>query len=859
MNTRVLKRHLQARSTRMSLMAAGLAIALPMAACIALAQEPAAAPQKMTTPDGYSAHHSVDVGGRVANKVGSGAMYDTLVNLQSGPRASGETLELHKLDTNKHSLVDDLRATGSGFGGDPYDFAKLTMSKAKRYEFDGMFRRNRQYFDYDLLGNANIPAGLKLPIGPSTAPTGYLAWPQQQHSSVMTNSVRRMTDTDLTLFPLSKVSLHFGYSQNIMQGPSLQPARSAGILKYSALLEEYQRHSTDEYTAALDWKPFQGTMVTYEQRVLHYKENSYFTLDPNGFLVQEADGTPAYLGNWDLSTNGSATTATSFAPYSSAACNSLAVANQFLSPSPNGGAPIIDPSCSVVTSYQRTNPLRNTIPSETLRFQSTSIKNLVFNGQANYSSMTMNMPGYLENAWGLNGNARNEYFTASGQTRREVYNAEFGVVWQATRDFDLSDQVTLTANAQPGNVNISGYTKVATPTTPVTSETINYTGPFTTTVTNSALVTGLVYGPTSTYFGNEQLVNNLTASWNVTPRANLAFTYRYGNRNIGINTGFTTSNPTRTILAITEQGGILNATYRVTNDWDVNGSIEALYDDNAFTAMSPRQVRHYRVHTKFRPKSWAIFTAAYNDMERHNNTFNPGVASPYGPLNHVDYSRVASFSGTIAKSEYFALNFDYAYSAVYTATNICFANMDSGFLTGNTSPYFAGAAVLTASGTPSTCPTSATNSTPTQWYGRAFMNAPTQHGSVGVVANPNDKVNFGAGYRISSVNGSQFFTDAREVNGSMVSAYQTPYLNVNYTIHPGLTWKAEYDYYGYGEGGPSGAQNCTLSSVATATAASIVPCASMSVSTGMNSSPAGMTAPRNFHANNLTLGVHYEF
>ena len=189
----------------MSLLAAGLAIALPMAACIALAQEPAATSSKMTTPEGYSAHHSVDVSGRVSNAAGSGAMYDTLVNLQSGPRVSGETLELHKLDSNKHAWVDDARATGSGFGGDPYNFAKLSMSKAKLYEFSGIFRRDRQYFDYDLLGNPNIPGGLTLPIGPSTAPTGHLLWPQPQHSSVMTNSVRRMTDTDLTLFPLSTV------------------------------------------------------------------------------------------------------------------------------------------------------------------------------------------------------------------------------------------------------------------------------------------------------------------------------------------------------------------------------------------------------------------------------------------------------------------------------------------------------------------------------------------------------------------------------------------------------------------------------------------------------------------------------
>ena len=855
----------------MSLLAAGLVIAMPMAACIALAQEPAMNPSKMSTPDGYSARHSVDVGGRVANKVGSGAMYDTLVNLQSGPRVSGESLELHKLASNKKAWVDDASAFGTGFGGDPYNFERLTLSKAKLYEFTGTFRRNRQYFDYDLLGNSNVPAGLSLPIGPVAAPTGTLAWPQLQHSSVMTNSVRRMTDTNLTLYPQSKVTLHFGYSQNIMQGPSLQPARSAGILKYSALLQEYLRHSTDEYSAAVDWKPVLGTTVTYEQRIHRYKENSYFTLDPNGFLVQEADGTPAYLGNWDLSSNGSATTTTSFAPYSIGAatttggvttygtCTSPATAGQFLSASPNGGKPIIDPSCSVVTSYSRTNPIRTTMPSETLRFQSSSIKNLSMNGQASYSWLTMNMPNYNENAWGLNGAARNEYFSASGSAKREVYNAEFGVVWQVAKNFDLSDQVTLTANAQPGSLNVSGYTKVATATTPVTSETINYQGPFTTTVTNSALVTGLVYGSSYTYFGNEQLTNNLTASWTVTPKASLAFTYRYGNRNIGINTAVSAATPTRTIIAITENGGILNAAYRVNSNWDINGSIEAMYDDNAFTAMSPRQVRHYRVHTKFRPEKWATFTAAYNDSERHNNTNNSGATLLYGPLNHVDYSRTASLSGVLTPSEHMAVNFDYAYSDVYTATNICYANQDSGFLAGTTSPYFAGAASVNSSGAPLTCVTSATNATPTQWWARAFMDAPTQHGSVGVLLNPNDKVKYGAGYRISSVNGSQFFTDARAVNGSLQSAYQTPYVNIDWTVRPGLVWKAEYNYYGYGEGGPSGAQYCTLNSVATATAANIVPCATMSVSTGMNSGTAGMTAPRNFHANNLSLGIHYEF
>ena len=44
-------------------------------------------------------------------------------------------------------------------------------------------------------------------------------------------------------------------------------------------------------------------------------------------------------------------------------------------------------------------------------------------------------------------------------------------------------------------------------------------------------------------------------------------------------------------------------------------------------------------------------------------------------------------------------------------------------------------------------------------------------------------------------------------------------------MHPGLIWKADYNFYGYGEGGPSGAPMCSTTTSPTAT---ITPCASMS-------------------------------
>ena len=77
----------------------GVAILLMMTG-IAVAQLPTSANQ-FTVPDGYTAHHTVDLGGRMTNSVGSGAMYDTMVNEQSGPRVLGETFEMHALPGKK--------------------------------------------------------------------------------------------------------------------------------------------------------------------------------------------------------------------------------------------------------------------------------------------------------------------------------------------------------------------------------------------------------------------------------------------------------------------------------------------------------------------------------------------------------------------------------------------------------------------------------------------------------------------------------------------------------------------------------------------------------------------------------------
>ena len=61
------------------------------------------------------------------------------------------------------------------------------------------------------------------------------------------------------------------------------------------LLQEFQRNSTDDFTGAIDWKPVQGTKLTFEEQIDHYKGDSYFTMAPSYLTVQEADGTKVAL------------------------------------------------------------------------------------------------------------------------------------------------------------------------------------------------------------------------------------------------------------------------------------------------------------------------------------------------------------------------------------------------------------------------------------------------------------------------------------------------------------------------------------------------------------------------------------
>lgn len=809
-----------------------------------------------TAPKGYTLHETIDLGGHAADITGSGAMYNTIVNLHSGPRVLGETFELHALPGAKNTLVDSLSAYSNGFGGDPGNFATLNFYKGNLYEFSGTFRRFREYFDYDLLANPNIPSGQSIPIGPSNAPTGHLPWPQVDQSPFMYNTVRRMTDTNLTLFPLSEVTYRVEYTQNVQEGPSLSPG--GFIFGFSnALLQEYQRNSTDDFVGGIDWKPSTKIKLTYEEVIDHYKGNSYFTLAPSSFLVQEADGTPVALGSWD-----------SLTPYGISSCNTNSMGGAYTSPtdytilSPSttpGGKPVINPACDVLRSYLRSQPTRVLFPTEIFRFQSSNIKNVAMNGDVRYTNANMSLPNYYENFQGLSGTTRSIIYTGNASAKREVIAVDYGVVWDATSAIRLSEQLTYSNVQQPGTAYASKGATENTPATPG-DETINYPGPLTPGTTTLEGNPNGVSVPN--FFGQKFFTNDLTATWDGWSRATLSLTYRYRKHIIAVgiphDTPLLVGSVSDGTVTINENGGILNLAVRPTTQWNVEGSVEALYSDNTYTPVEPREEQHYWLHTMYKPKPWMTLTGVFNDRERHNNTNNnqdavaAGKATYAGPIDHVDYSRTVSLGAVLMPNQRYGLDLNYTYSDIYTATNICYDAAASSKLPGAATP----------SGT--ACPGATVRGTTYYEFGpaRDFMDAPTQYASVALIYSPVNSLRSNIGYNISSVDGSRFFNDARDVNGSLVSTYQSPYVSLDWTVHKAWTWKAQYSFYGYGEGGPSGAPYCSTSNPTPTSPAPVVPCNSpvlTGLQTGLTISPAGETAPRNFHANVVTLGMHYEF
>jgi opacity protein-like surface antigen len=544
---------------------------------------------------GYVIHQSVEFGGHFVTQAGSGAMYDTLVNIQSGPRLLDSSFQMVAVNPAHALLFDHLSSNSFGYGGDPIDATFLNVSKGRIYNFQGSFRRDRQYFDYNLLANPLIP--------PTSTP--FVPALDSPH---LYNTVRRMTDMNITLAPLSVISPRFGYFQNISQGPS----GSTAHVSAEGLLIQNWRVSTDVWNAGIDWKPLPRTSVTFDEFITRYKGNTSWQL--TGLNYTLSNGTPVSLGV-DLSSVWNTPCA---APFNT-----------------NG---TVNPACSSFLAYTRSAPTRTLFPSEQLRFQSGLFRHVEMNGRGMYMGTTSNLVNFNEFFNGLqSARIRQSVMTGSASARRINVNADFGITWQITPTIGVSDVFDFWYFRQPA-------TNVFTTTTYAGTSTLLPPGAPTTTTTSDYQA-----------LNQKTKVNTFIAIWDLAPRARLSVGYRYSSRLITDAGG--------DFIPIHADSALFGLVLSPTAQLRVNFNAEAMSADNAFTRISPRKLQHYRIRTSYNPRPWLSFAGTINILESSDNVQT---------VNHFAHNQDFSFATVINPSEKWGIDLNYAYDNVYSRTDECY-------------------------------------------------------------------------------------------------------------------------------------------------------------------------------------------
>ncbi|MFZ3265245.1 MAG: hypothetical protein WA172_14670, partial [Terriglobales bacterium] len=197
--------------------------------------------------DQYRVHQSIEFGYRAGDITGSEAMFDTLVNQHDGPRLLDQMFSMHSV-TREGTPFDDLLVNSVGWGGDPNNYLRLRVDKDRWYDFRASFRRDQNFFDYDLLAN---------PLNyPSSSPNVPI-----NNSPHEFQTRRRMSDFDLTMLPRSVVSFRLGFSHNNMTGNSWTSVHEGT----DALLLQPWDTTSNTWRVGVDFKPIERTVFSYDE------------------------------------------------------------------------------------------------------------------------------------------------------------------------------------------------------------------------------------------------------------------------------------------------------------------------------------------------------------------------------------------------------------------------------------------------------------------------------------------------------------------------------------------------------------------------------------------------------------------
>jgi hypothetical protein len=757
-----------AMNRKQAIVVALLTLMLPL---VALAQDDDQE-SKPRTWGVYTVQESLELGGHVAEISGNQATYNTFTDIHSGPRILSESLSL-TAPPDTAVLFDSLSFESFGFGGDPEDLARLRVKKQKLYNFIALYRRDKNFWDFNLFAN---PLTFNNPATLVTNNLGQLS-PFLVNSPHEQITTRQIGELSLTLFPQSKISIRLGYSRNNNEGLIDSTLHEANEIDLSS----YSRLRNDRYQIGVDYKPVERTTISfdeyYERDHLNY---NWFDNPFAGFFVT-GPGTPIDPGvalqtNANMVTSGCQTGA-----------HVLLVSN--------GG--VVSPTCNNGTFfYNRSDVARTRIPTEQLALQSNYWRKLDITLDGLYSSATSDVGNYND-VWsgiGTHAGMRVYQITGPAKARRITNNVDLGVTYYATPSWSVSDTFRYVNWREPGNFNATEFNcfpaaSPATVTTGIGSPCALGTligglpGPGLTGGAVPASIAGTAaapnfgnpfasFTPFLQFLGERSFFNTIRPKWQPSRRFSVYVGYRFAHRDLqeldgtGVTNNISlvplTTNTTTFATAVPCPGNVPNGacneqivpnTFISTNTfhdslnehralagflirpvdaWRINADTELAYADHTFTPITPRHEERVRLNTSYKAARWVTLNGAVHFVESRSdsatsiagisaatglplppaNLFPPNYIPAYG---HMDHYRYYTAGLVLTPHPKFSLNFGWTFQ-------------DQRILSASCLPMVAGLTPVTATGAAS--PLAAPGVCPTVQF--TLANTPVANGEPGI-------------------------------------------------------------------------------------------------------------------------------
>jgi hypothetical protein len=806
---------------------------------------------------GYNIHQTIEFGYRASEISGNQNTYDTFENLGSGLRLFDYSLSMRSLDHNGF-LFDNLTFSNFGYGGDPNDVTRLRIEKNKWYDFRLLFRRDKNFWDYNLYANPLNPAALNPPgslttgcyVGPPTAafPQGapaYCSSPAvaQNNSLHGLDLVRRMQDYDLTLLPQSKIQIRLGYSRNRDEGPGSFTTDGGTISQFA---ENYS-YTTNAYRVGVDFKVLPRTTISYDQFLSYFRQDNVVSDNPAvnpqnfGFVLANPsglgtpNGTPVDLGNiWSTQT-----------PSEALPC---------ATPIVTGTTNTATPTCNGFLSYSQVGRPRNFMPTERLRFQSNYFNNFEMSGSVGYSTSSNVIPDFLEtvNGFTMRSAARGSTTGGPADAKRVSVNADWTGVYAVTdklRILDIFrydnwripgmwalDETNIYGTGFPGLMGLQQSAAVFNAANcPVASNAV--TCPQHTASSAADVTTGLA----TSFLGQNLKSNTIEAEYDFNRRYSAHAGYLYTNRTIA-----EFSNTFDSSLIYFPGGGTANDFLAARGSCAlVAGALPAgctLNADGSVTFVAPAAASPIRSVTTINENALLLgvvarpidtlritgdFEFGYNDQSftridprqvqsyRIHATYKPRPwvnldaavdinenRDNVSTVDNVEHDRSYSFSALFIGNQHLSVDFGYNYWNVYTQSLICFA-----YSTSIANPAPPPPATLPVSTFPvgvpqlpggTACPIAGS---PSPLGALATYNSKDNFAHAAVIWKPAKRVTASVGYGGSFVRGNTIFLNPLTPSGTLDFNYQRPYASLELAVYRGFTYKMSWNYYGYNETG----------------------------------------------------------